>query len=491
VPDGGRAWWSTTLVASLIALVLLAAPASASAVALRFYLPTGADTSDRITANAIVADPKGRLYVAGDVSVGGVWRFAVLRLRPDLSPDPSFGTGGWWLEAPAGGAVLGVQGLALQPDGKVVVAGGLARRSAQYAAVTRINTDGTTDRAFGTDGTVTFVPRGANQALAFGVGVQSDGFIVAAGSARVALTHRTVQFAARFGPHGVSDAGYGNHGSVLLGQLGQNAGAAWGVQIDARDRAVLGGTAQDTVTTALTEGHAAGRTDLAVHSTAGLRAGQQLRIGSGGTAETATVMGIDGPASVRLGAGLRRAHGRGAPVAETLDRQICARLTRAGGLDPTFNAPFGFNSRTFGADSMGLAVTLQSDGRAVVAGTGLVPPNVSIVVSRYRLDGRLDPEFGGGDGWEAIPGTGVNALDADDQDRLVLAGVGSDVTASRMLPGGLLDDGFGLAGQLRRPADTPWLVPNGVVARPGGGYALAGPSVGGARRAWSVLALPG
>jgi uncharacterized delta-60 repeat protein len=491
VPDRGRAWGATYVVAGVIALALLAlcAPA-AGAAAPRFLLPPGADPSTRTSANAVAVDAYGRVYVAGDVSVGGVWRFAVLRLRADLLPDPAFGAGGWWLYAPPGGAALGVQGLALQPDGKVLVAGGLAGPTARYASVTRVNSDGTTDQAFGTAGTAAVLPRGSDQGLAFGVGVQTDGRIVVVGSARQASTHRAVQFATRFGPHGVLDASYGNGGSVLLPRLGLRAGAAWGVQIDARDRAVLGGTAQDVVTTALRTPHAVGRTDLALWSTDGLLAGQRITVGSGTSAETATIMRIAGPTTLDLAGGLRRSHPSGATITESVDRQICARLTRTGSLDPTFNAPLGYNARTFGADSIGFAVTLQSDGRAVVAGAGLVPPHLAIVVSRYRADGTLDPTFGDGDGWEAVPGTAVNALDADARDRLVLAGVGGQVTASRLLPGGLLDDDFGDDGHVTKPAGSPWLVANGVAAR-SDGYVLAGPSVGRAPQAWSVLALPG
>ena len=64
--------------------------------------------------------------------------------------------------------------LAIQADGKIVLAGGARYR------VARLNSNGTLDASFGVDGKVVtdFTPRGDGAA---GVAIQADGRIVAAG----------------------------------------------------------------------------------------------------------------------------------------------------------------------------------------------------------------------------------------------------------------------------------------------------------------------
>ena len=88
--------------------------------------------------------------------------------------DPSFGTGGK-LNAP-GSPFTGV---ALQPDGKIVVAG----TSNNDFLVARFNPDGSLDTSFDGDGIKTIEVGGTEHASA--VAIQSDGKIVVVGSTSV------------------------------------------------------------------------------------------------------------------------------------------------------------------------------------------------------------------------------------------------------------------------------------------------------------------
>lgn len=69
------------------------------------------------TANAVVLQPDGKIVVAGTDGDG----FAIARLTPGGALDPTFGTGGRATVNFAGVDVA--HGLALQPDGKIVVVG--------------------------------------------------------------------------------------------------------------------------------------------------------------------------------------------------------------------------------------------------------------------------------------------------------------------------------------------------------------------------------
>jgi uncharacterized delta-60 repeat protein len=97
------------------------------------------------------------------------------------------------------------------------------------------------------------------------------------------------------------------------------------------------------------------------------------------------------------------------------------------------------------------ATVVQPDGRVVVAGTS----DGRLAIARYALDGSLDPEFGGGQGFTTSePGrpVGVHAVTLDSEGRIVVAGsLGDshelqDVFVARYLGDGTLDPSFGDAG---------------------------------------------
>ncbi len=74
-------------------------------------------------AAALALQPDGKVVVAGSSSpfVGNA-NFALARYNPDGSLDPTFGSGGTVI-TDFGGNGDGAAALALQPDGKIVVAG--------------------------------------------------------------------------------------------------------------------------------------------------------------------------------------------------------------------------------------------------------------------------------------------------------------------------------------------------------------------------------
>ncbi len=114
-------------------------------------------------ANAIVIQPDGMLSVAGFAYDGTRFRAALARYTPAGELDAGFGTGGE-VTAKLGAGDATVQSIALQPDGRIVVAGGLA----DDFAVARFTTDGTLDPTFGSNGSVTHRPRRARPGRGIG-----------------------------------------------------------------------------------------------------------------------------------------------------------------------------------------------------------------------------------------------------------------------------------------------------------------------------------
>jgi uncharacterized delta-60 repeat protein len=145
-------------------------------------------------ATGVVIQPDGKIVVVG-FDDGGAADFAVVRLNPDGSLDTTFnatasptgfnGNGrlSFTFGAPTFGGVERAAGMALQPDGRIVVvgptdAGGGA--GPNNFAIARINPNGTLDLTFNGTGKQTTDLGGDDQAT--GVAIQADGKIVVVGA---------------------------------------------------------------------------------------------------------------------------------------------------------------------------------------------------------------------------------------------------------------------------------------------------------------------
>jgi uncharacterized delta-60 repeat protein len=129
-------------------------------------------------ARAVAVQPDGKIVAAG-VGTGNV-NFAVARYNPDGSPDPTFGGGDGLIDIPVtiGDAATGV---AVQPDGRIVVVGFTDDGVDTDFAAVRVLADGSgLDLSLSGDGQQTVAFGGTDTAVA--VALQPDGKIVVAGS---------------------------------------------------------------------------------------------------------------------------------------------------------------------------------------------------------------------------------------------------------------------------------------------------------------------
>lgn len=90
----------------------------------------------------------GKLVVAG--STFSTDQFFLTRFNNDGTLDYSFGDGGKKIISFTGSGIA--SSLAIQPDGKIVVAGTSIQGNDEYFAIARCNADGSLDGSFGTDG---------------------------------------------------------------------------------------------------------------------------------------------------------------------------------------------------------------------------------------------------------------------------------------------------------------------------------------------------
>jgi uncharacterized delta-60 repeat protein len=114
----------------------------------------GSNLYDR--ANSIAIQSDGKIVVAGESSNGSNPDFALARYNSDGSLDTAFDGDGKVTTA-VGSFDDYANSVAIQSDGKIVVAGSSYNGSNTHFALSRYNSDGSLDTTFDGDGKVTLV----------------------------------------------------------------------------------------------------------------------------------------------------------------------------------------------------------------------------------------------------------------------------------------------------------------------------------------------
>ncbi|MBX2905141.1 MAG: T9SS type A sorting domain-containing protein [Taibaiella sp.] len=135
------------------------------------------------------------------VAVGNIGGAHVARFNPGGTPDSSFGTNGFYTALTS----ISLRDVLLQPDGKIVAAGRASSGDDKYATI-RLNSDGSPDLSFGTSGVVT-IDIGPGTENGYGVALQADGKLVIAGSCSPSNIG-----VARLKENGIVDSSFGTNG---------------------------------------------------------------------------------------------------------------------------------------------------------------------------------------------------------------------------------------------------------------------------------------
>jgi uncharacterized delta-60 repeat protein len=327
-------------------------------------------------AEAVAIQPDGKIVVAGYAN--GQLDWALARFNADGSLDGTFGTGGR-VVTNVGGSYEAATGMVMAPDGGLIVSGyTLSGGGGVNLALAKYQSNGLLDPTFGTGGLVIKDVGGLEDAL-LDVALQADGKIVATGFTYSGGGENFV--VARFDATGVLDGSFGSSGIVITDFRGFNdSGAQLVIQPD--QRIVVGGIALKAAT-------------------------------DGGN------FGL-------------------------------ARYKTDGTLDPTFGVG-GKVMTDFGASSnSGQALVLQPDGKLVVG--GWVTP-LDWALTRYLSDGSEDPSFGtNGRVVMDLAGSSdeVNALAMQPNGKLLVAGYGQraseDLALARLDIHGIPEASFGTNG---------------------------------------------
>ncbi len=298
---------------------------------------------------SVAVQSDGRIVAAGWSSNGTNRDFALVRYTDSGALDTSFGTGGI-VTTPIGSSDESGNGVAVQSDGKIVVAGVSSTGSNQVIALVRYTDTGALDPSFGTGGKVT-TALGGTFDLANSVVLQSDGKIVVAGDS-VQVGSFDVALV-RYTAGGALDVDFGKGGMVTT-SIGSSDDTGQKVVVQEDGKIVIVGATWEGTNT-----HIA----LLRYTTDGAL---DPNFGTGGIVTTDF-----GDSSV------------GSDLAVQADAKIVvagwtwngsnrdfalARYTTSGALDAGFGIAGKATTDLGGRDDYGFGVAVQSDGKIVVAG---------------------------------------------------------------------------------------------------------------------------
>ena len=347
---------------------------------------------------AVQADQK---IVLGGYTGGSAGKFALARLLPSGTPDPSFGTNGIAERAIPGNISPSIRALALQPDGKIVAAG-IVRfvGSESDIVLMRYLTNGEADPSFGAEGVVLTDFSGRSD-RASSLAIQPDGRLVVGGQSGGATASDNDYAIVRYNVDGSLDASFGVGGKMLVDIRG-TADVGGYVALAPGGRIAIAG--HSLATTSNTS-----RKDLAmavVQSSglleSGFADGGRLVANVGGAAgilhQVVRSLAVDGRGNYLL------AGSYGSDFATT-------RVLTNGVLDPSFGVDGTSLTDFGGSGDDAFAVLPLANGSVVTVGEGntaVSPPDTSIQIARHLTGGATDALFGASGRGKVVPQATTN-----------------------------------------------------------------------------------
>ena len=360
----------------------------------------------------VVVQPDGRIVTAGQDALGD---FALARYTTTGALDTSFNGTGKVTTTPSGSCSGQARALALQADGKIVVAGTSCPNftSTRNFTVYRYNTDGSLDTSFGSSGkaTVNFY---AGASEAFAVAVQGGSIWVAgyAGSG-FAL--------ARLTSSGTLDYSFGSGTGTVTSAVGTSSAFANSLAIQADGKPVLAGYASSGGTVfALTRYTANGALDTTFGT------GGKVLTNVGGTFSgnsaiaTALAIQVDGKV---VAAGYANSTSGG------YYRFAAVRYTSTGALDSGFGSGTGKVLAAIGSgDAIGSDMAIDASGGIIVGGYSSAGSYRQLTLNRYDQLGNQDYSFGPVATAVGSANAAVQGLAIQGDGKIVVVGYGNSPT---------------------------------------------------------------
>jgi uncharacterized delta-60 repeat protein len=332
----------------------------------------------------MVLQPDGKIVaVAASQTSGATW--SVTRTLPNGTPDTSFGSGGTVATTFTGATGGYANGVALQPDGKIVVVGTVNGVSSYDAwGIARYNSDGSLDTGFGNHGLLLIKFTGEAGWL-YDAAVLADGHILVSG-----MLQQPAGFAvARLTSSGQIDTTFGTNGYASInpdpgGPWTNTTGQAMIVQADGK---ILMTGIADFNYLAVSRFNANGSVDTAFGSSGTARIPLST-LGTGFLSVSGNDLAVQGDGKIVV-------VGQAAHNSSSNNDFVVARLNPSGTLDTGFNGTGVATLDFAGGNDEAQDVAIQADGKIVLGGGAVVPgTGFFLALARFNADGTLDSTFG-------------------------------------------------------------------------------------------------
>ena len=364
---------------------------------------------------SLTVQADGKILIAG--SNGG--DFSLIRVNADGTLDTTFGADGK-ANFDINGSPDQCYNLTLQADGKILLAGYSYGNlySDTKSGVIRLNADGTLDTSFSEDGKAFFnmFNQLGPENPSMGLTLQSDGKILIVGTIVTKSTTYTENYSdfgvARLNADGTLDTSFSGDGKAIV-DLGHYADYAQSVAVQPDGKILVAGYSETTPANPGSDFH---WTDFSL-----------IRLNADGTLDTS--FSEDGKAMfdiVNIG-GITGDNARS--LAVQADGKILVagfsdygnyqndftviRLNADGTLDTSFSNDGKANFDFGGSNDTAQSLTVQADGKILIAGTS----GGNFAAIRLNADGTLDTSFGNlpgsslGDAVSYTEGTAAIVLD--------------------------------------------------------------------------------
>ena len=305
--------------------------------------------------------------------------------------DLSFNSTGYRYEDFGGGSNEGLA-VAVQPDGKIVVAGradGISGSGTDFAIV-RYNSGGSLDTSFGTGGKVTTaIGPGTSQDIAYAVAIQADGKIVAAGQAEVSGAGTDFGIV-RYNADGSLDTSFGTGGKVTTAFGTATSGdIANAVAIQPDGKIIAAGFADDVAGSGADFALARYNADGSLDASFGVGGKTTTPVNAGTLGDFAQAVVIQPNGMIVAAGWTEDASGLSVDFA-------LVRYNSNGSLDLTFDGDGKVITSIGSSTTLAFAasVAIQADGKIVAAGLADDESlGADFALVRYNTDGSPDASF--------------------------------------------------------------------------------------------------
>jgi len=302
----------------------------------------------------------------GDIlTLGG---YGLARFLPSGKLDTTFGSKGFSAPLPSG---VGVQAMALEPNGTIVGVGSAQGSAGSEFAIVRYKANGSLDTSFGTGGLVTsqfpLSPQNSTTESAGSLVIQPNGDLVVGGSIQqIGYKDGVVEAAVlRLQPSGSLDKTFGSGGQLLTTESGTTEVTAIGLD-SSGDIFLLPGDIELSP---------AGQVDATT------------------TPEPLTTLSQGGDETFLSSGGFVEAEAVGVAKHEV---DVEVQRFNAGGTLASSSPEFDFSGNQDEAENSPGAVVVQPNGQAVVAGSRFADGADLFGLARVNVNGTLDTTFGNG-----------------------------------------------------------------------------------------------